>query len=144
VLHPPGDFATLIRAGYSTRQAVETQFLTAIAAFLGTLIAIFTVHYSKANSVNSNHGERLVWITSGGFIYLAAVTILPEVLTDEPPFKGNTGTSMWALVYFRTTQALAFLTGIGFLYAVALLEDHDHTHHHHDHSHHAGIRTPEL
>lgn len=73
--HESGDFATLLRAGFSTRQAIQAQFVTAIAAFAGTLVALVTVHHS---TVSENHGERLLWFASRGFIYVATVTILPE------------------------------------------------------------------
>ncbi|GKY93035.1 hypothetical protein MPSEU_000271800 [Mayamaea pseudoterrestris] len=103
VPHELGDYCTLLRAGYSKAQAIRAQFLTAIAAILGTAVALFAVN-------EETHSDGLLFVTAGGFLYMAASTILPEVLHDN----GNAS--------FRTAQLLAFVTGVGLLYLVALLE----------------------
>jgi len=113
--HELGDFCTLVRAGYSKRQAVAAQFVTAVAAFMGTIVAL---HLSEGST-----GEHLLLITAGGFVYLAAVTILPDVLEEGS-----------AKVKFL--QLISFCAGIGFLYMVALLEEAEHDHGHSDHHHH--------
>jgi hypothetical protein len=70
-----------------------------------------------------------MYITAGGFIYLAAVTILPKVLEERK-------TSF----LFRIFQLCAFLIGIGFLFSVSLLEGADgHGHSHGHHGHHAVV-----
>lgn len=38
--HEVGDFALLVQSGFSKRAAMASQFVTAIGAFLGTLIGI--------------------------------------------------------------------------------------------------------
>lgn len=38
--HEVGDFALLVQSGFSKRAAMGSQFITAIGAFLGTLIGI--------------------------------------------------------------------------------------------------------
>lgn len=123
-----GDFCTLVRAGYSTRQAIAAQLFTAIAAFAGTATAV-------AVSSESWMEDRLLWITAGGFVYLAGTTILPEVLNDEGHLP--TGIRSRRLV-FRLAQLFAFTSGIVFMSLVDWLSDegHDHHHHHgHVHSH---------
>ena len=119
VPHELGDFCTLVKAGYSKSQAVMAQFFTALAAFLGTAVAL---------SLSAGwEGEVLLLITAGGFVYLAATTILPEVL--------EAGDS----VSFRFWQLLFFVLGILFLHIVSLLEEYDehgHGHHHGHGSHH--------
>ena len=116
--HELGDFCSLIRAGYSKRQAITAQFLTAIAAFVGTGVAL---------SVAEGYGsDVLLLVTAGGFVYLAATTILPEILEDSQ-----------STAWFRLAQVACFCIGIGFLYVVTLLEEDDHDgHHHRGHSHH--------
>ena len=119
--HELGDFATLVRAGCSKKQAIALQFATAVAALIGAVMGVF--------AVEGHSGEYLLFLTGGGFIYLAAVTILPEVL--------NEATSM----HFRLAQLACFLSGVAFLYAVAVIEHagggghggHSHSHSHHDH-----------
>jgi hypothetical protein len=92
---------------------------------LGTIISLYVA--------DGWVGERLLYVTAGGFIYLAAVTILPEVLEDDQHS-----------LLFRLAQLAAFVSGIGFLYLVYLLEEYDekdgtvaNNHGHgHGHSHH--------
>ena len=118
--HELGDFSTLVRAGCSKKQAIALQFTTAIAALIGTVMGVF--------AVEGHGGEHLLFITGGGFIYLAAVTILPEVLNDATSLR------------FRFAQLACFLCGVAFLYLVAVIEHasgghggHSHSHSHHDH-----------
>ena len=119
VPHELGDFCTLVKAGYSKSQAVMAQFGTAVAAFMGTALALTVSQGDWA-------GERLLFVTAGGFVYLAATTLLPEVLDH-----GDT------TLFYRLLQLAFFVAGIGFLYMVAHLEEqgnHQHaTHHHHQH-----------
>lgn len=117
--HELGDLTTLMRAGFSQSSAIAVQFVTALAAFLGTLLALTVSHAMES--------ERLLWVTAGGFIYLSSTTILPEVLED--------GSSLG----FRLTQLVAFMSGVALLYAVDFLEHDDHAHghsHHQDQTHH--------
>jgi zinc transporter 7 len=120
--HELGDFAILVKNGFSKNQAILAQFGTAIAALLGTVVGIALEGFLVG-------GDSLMLITAGGFVYLAAVTILPEILEDDS-----------ASSRFRVAQTLCFATGIGFLYMVTILEEmgggHSHSHGHHEHAHH--------
>ena len=129
VPHELSDFCTLLRAGFTKSQAILAQFVTALAAVLGTCTALYVSELGGAEQ-----SQMLLLITAGGFVYLAAVTILPEVLLEEK-----------ASASLRLAQLVAFVAGMGMLYMVALLEEHDHDHHdhrktageaHHDHAHH--------
>jgi zinc transporter ZupT len=113
-----------VRAGYSTRQAIMAQLFTAIAAFAGTATAV-------AVSSESWMEDRLLWITAGGFVYLAATTILPEVLNDEGHLHNGRRSSR---MVYRLAQLLAFSSGIIFMSLVDWLSDDD-DHHHHTHAH---------
>ena len=114
--HELGDFCTLIRAGYSKSQAILAQFVTAVAAFLGTIFAL---------SINDwFSGDQLHLITAGGFVYLSAVTILPEVLEDNHSILNS------------FAKLMAFLLGILTMYMACFLEEADgHGHHSHSHEH---------
>lgn len=61
--HEVGDFALLVQSGFSKRAAMGAQFVTAIGAFLGTLIGIFVQEYggSGAEELPMNGG---LWGTS--------------------------------------------------------------------------------
>ncbi len=112
-----------MRAGYSTRQAIMAQLFTAIAAFSGTATAI-------AVSSESWMEDRLLWVTAGGFVYLAGTTILPEVLNEEGHM--HTGQRSGRMG-FRLAQLLAFSSGIIFMGLVDWLSEDEHNHHHHSH-----------
>ena len=100
--HELGDFSTLVRAGCSKKQAILLQFATAVAAMIGAVVGVFSVEgFGK---------EQLIYVTAGGFVYLAAVTILPEVLDEE------------ATLRFRILQLLSFASGVAFLYLVSVIE----------------------
>lgn len=90
--HELGDFATLVRAGCSRNMAIGLQFLTSIAAFAGTAFGLFSADY-----IEGLGHEVLLPFTAGGFLYLACVTILPDVLETE------------SNVWLRTLQIGSFL-----------------------------------
>jgi zinc transporter ZupT len=72
--------------------------------------------------------DRLLWITAGGFLYLAGTTILPEVLNDKGPSQTKT-----RQLTFRLAQLVAFCTGILFLSMVDWFSGDDHHHHNGEH-----------
>lgn len=124
-----GDFCTLVRAGYSTRQAIMAQLFTAVAAFIGTATAIVI-------SAENTMEEPIILFTAGGFLYLAGTTILPEVLDDE---GGAQDGSKQAGGLVRFSKLVAFCVGILFLSLVDWMNGDIHDHHstpgHHEHSH---------
>jgi zinc transporter 7 len=134
--HELGDFAILVKNGFSKRQAIQAQFGTAVAAMIGTVVGLFAVHATTttSNATDQFNSESLLLITAGGFVYLACVTILPEVLQEQ-------GTS----AKFRLAQVVCFGVGVAFLYAVSLLEEMDGGHSHGGHSHgHGGHHHVEM
>lgn len=116
--HELGDFAILVKQGFSKQQAILAQFGTALAAMVGTGVGLGLQDYAG--------GDQLILITAGGFVYLAAVTIIPDILDDH----GGRRT-----VQFRLGQLLCFAIGIGFMYGVSMLEEMDPHGHHHHHGH---------
>ena len=108
--HEIGDFSVLVSHGFTKLQAINLQFLTAVAALCGTAVGIASVNYE---------GDKwMMPFTAGGFVYVAAVTILPELLQET---KGG------AKVHFL--QVVFFVLGVAFMQGVALLEHHEHHHH---------------
>ncbi|KAL7541391.1 hypothetical protein ACHAXR_010884 [Thalassiosira sp. AJA248-18] len=123
--HELGDFATLVKAGLTRNMAIGAQFLTAIAAFLGTAFGLYS-----GQIIEGLGHDVLLPFTAGGFLYLACSTILPDVLETD------------ASALQRMCQIIAFLLGVAFMYAVAELEEMEasnggHDHHHHHHGHHS-------
>mmetsp|Transcript_9755 Transcript_9755/g.12393 ORF Transcript_9755/g.12393 Transcript_9755/m.12393 type:complete len:368 (-) Transcript_9755:307-1410(-) len=143
--HELGDFAVLVSNGFSRNEALMAQFGTALAAFCGTIVGLFA-----ATAVEEGIGfDALLPFTCGGFVYLACVTILPEVLeeTETTGHLSNGGgekngrKNMWVK---KMMQLMAFGTGIAFMHMVSILEhaeggcSHGHHHHHHGHTHDHG------
>ncbi|CAJ1948341.1 unnamed protein product [Cylindrotheca closterium] len=113
--HELGDFAILVKNGLSRNKAILCQFGTAVAAMIGTFVGLFLQSFA---------GDSLMFVTAGGFVYLAAVSILPEILEDSS-----------STLKFRLLQLLCFAGGIAFLYSTTILEEMSghHSHGHHDH-----------
>ncbi|XP_021087621.1 zinc transporter ZIP13 isoform X2 [Mesocricetus auratus] len=77
--HEVGDFAILLRAGFDRWTAAKLQFSTALGGLLGACFAIC------AQSPKGVEGTVL-WIlpfTSGGFLYIALVNVLPDLLEED-------------------------------------------------------------
>ncbi|XP_078487999.1 zinc transporter ZIP13 [Ciona intestinalis] len=79
--HEVGDFAILLRAGFDRWQAAKLQILTAAGGLLGAVVALLAESAKSA-------GDRVSWIlpfTSGGFIYIALCTCVPDLLEEKSP-----------------------------------------------------------
>ncbi|XP_075044215.1 zinc transporter ZIP13 [Mixophyes fleayi] len=77
--HEVGDFAILLRAGFDRWSAAKMQVMTAMGGFLGAGFAICAQSPKGA-------GEQVAWIlpfTSGGFLYIALVNVLPDLLEEK-------------------------------------------------------------
>ncbi len=75
VPHEIGDFAILIRSGMSRRGAIIAQVATALGCVGGTVVGLVAHQFAQTSA----------WIlpfTSGGFIYIACTTVLPDLLHD--------------------------------------------------------------
>ncbi|XP_065316089.1 zinc transporter Slc39a7-like isoform X2 [Gordionus sp. m RMFG-2023] len=112
VPHEIGDYAILIQSGCSKKKAILLQFLTAVGALTGTVLGLASKHYFHSFMSTS-------WIlpfTAGGFIYIAAVTILPELLSKEEDKEGSRS-------LIRCLQEiLALIVGIGLMVVLIYYE----------------------
>ncbi|XP_036871977.1 zinc transporter ZIP13 isoform X4 [Manis javanica] len=81
--HEVGDFAILLRAGFDRWSAAKLQLSTALGGLLGACFAICT---QSPKGVE----ETVTWIlpfTSGGFLYIALVNVLPDLLEEDDPWR---------------------------------------------------------
>ncbi|DAA16699.1 zinc transporter SLC39A7 [Bos indicus] len=88
VPHEVGDFAILVQSGCSKKQAMRLQLLTAVGALAGTACALLTEGGAVGSEVAGGAGPG--WIlpfTAGGFIYVATVSVLPELLREASPLQ---------------------------------------------------------
>ncbi|XP_004627026.1 zinc transporter ZIP13 isoform X1 [Octodon degus] len=77
--HEVGDFAILLRAGFDRWSAAKLQLSTALGGLLGACFAICT---QSPKGVE----ETVAWVlpfTSGGFLYIALVNVLPDLLEED-------------------------------------------------------------
>uniref|UniRef100_A0A286X803 Zinc transporter ZIP13 n=1 Tax=Cavia porcellus TaxID=10141 RepID=A0A286X803_CAVPO len=80
--HEVGDFAILLRAGFDRWSAAKLQLSTALGGLLGAGFAICT---QSPKGVE----ETVAWVlpfTSGGFLYIALVNVLPDLLEEDNPW----------------------------------------------------------
>lgn len=80
--HEVGDFAILLKSGFSRWDAAKFQIVTAGGGLVGALAAIF--FSGAANSMEA----RASWIlpfTAGSFLHIALVTVLPDLLKEDNP-----------------------------------------------------------
>ncbi|XP_028657172.2 zinc transporter Slc39a7 [Erpetoichthys calabaricus] len=81
VPHEIGDFAILVQSGCSKKKAMSLQLLTAVGAMAGTCCSLLAEGIGEAATA---------WIlpfTAGGFIYIATVSVIPELLHDSKPVQ---------------------------------------------------------
>jgi zinc and cadmium transporter len=72
-----GDFGILLHAGLTRRRALLWNILSAVAAFVGAVLVLVVGTYMTALS------SALIPLTAGGFIYIAASDLVPELKDDR-------------------------------------------------------------
>ncbi|XP_052868496.1 protein catecholamines up [Anopheles cruzii] len=103
VPHEIGDFAILIKSGCSKKKAMLLQLTTAVGALAGTVLALLGSGSEAADS----------WVlpfTAGGFIYIATVSVIPELLEES--------TKLWQSL----KEIAALLAGVGMMVIIAQFE----------------------
>jgi len=91
-----GDFGVLVYGGLGKKKALTYNFISALTAFVGALITYFLASYIQGLA------QFLVPFAAGGFIYIAATDLMPE-LHKETQAKES------------IIQLLAILMGIGLM-----------------------------
>ncbi|CAN7948162.1 unnamed protein product [Ixodes pacificus] len=93
VPHEIGDFAILVQSGYSKRRAMCMQLVTAVGCLSGTVCSLV------AEGVSGSANSWVLPFTAGGFIYIATVSVIPELLEN---------TRLWQSI----KEVLALLLGV--------------------------------
>ena len=96
-----GDFGVLVYGGFSRMKALMMNFLSALVAVVGAIVGVLLV--TKVGEINS----FLLPFTAGGFIYIGASDLIPE-LHKEPKLKK----SIIAFAFF--------LVGVIFMYLLKI------------------------
>lgn len=98
-----GDFGVLLAGGFSKKKALMFNFLSALAAFLGAIVALIASTYLE------NITMFFLPFTAGGFIYIAGSTLIPELHKETNLLKSF-------------LQLIAFLIGIALMASLLLIE----------------------
>lgn len=80
--HEVGDFAILLKSGFTRWHAAVFQLMTAGGGLVGSMAAILF------NNASGSLEARTSWIlpfTAGTFLHIGLVTVLPDLLKEEDP-----------------------------------------------------------
>ncbi len=99
-----GDFGVLIYGGFSKRKALKYNFLTALTAVAGVLVAIVL------GSILEGVIPWMIPFAAGNFIYIAGSDLIPEIQKDEPAPKKS------------ALQIVCIILGVATMLALILLE----------------------
>ncbi|XP_069010901.1 LOW QUALITY PROTEIN: zinc transporter ZIP10 [Embiotoca jacksoni] len=109
--HELGDFAVLLKAGMSVKQAIAYNLLSALMAYVGMVIGTAVGQYTH------NVTSWIFAITAGMFLYVALVDMLPEMLHGDSEDHKRCQLGHFIL------QNLGLLTGFGIMLLIAIFED---------------------
>lgn len=109
--HELGDFAVLLKAGMTVKQALVYNVLSAMMAYVG--MAIGTAVGTYTHSVTS----WIFAITAGMFLYVALVDMLPEMLHGDSEDHKRCHVGHFLL------QNLGMLSGFSIMLLIAIFED---------------------
>lgn len=100
-----GNFATLLKAGYSKSKALLFNFLSALTAIFGALLVFILGQNIEGLSL------YLLPFTAGSFIYIAGSDLIPMLHDrEENSFREN------------FSQLIALIGGMGIMYLLIFLE----------------------
>jgi solute carrier family 39 (zinc transporter), member 7 len=102
VPHEIGDFAILIKSGCSKKKAMLLQLTTAVGALAGNVLALL--------GTSEDTSPWILPFTAGGFIYIATVSVIPELLEHSTKL----GQSL--------KEIFALLLGVGMMVLITLIE----------------------
>lgn len=98
--HEIGDFAILLRSGFSSPNAARAQLITASGGLIGVTVGLLAEQI----------GQCTTWMlpfTAGGFLYIALVSITPELMKEKDT---------------TLKQILSLLFGVMIMAAVTIVE----------------------
>uniref|UniRef100_A0AAV2JYC0 Zinc transporter ZIP10 n=1 Tax=Knipowitschia caucasica TaxID=637954 RepID=A0AAV2JYC0_KNICA len=109
--HELGDFAVLIKAGMSVKQAIAYNVLSALMAYVGMVVGTAVGQYT-------HHLTSWIFaVTAGMFLYVALVDMLPEML------HGDSEDHKRCQVGHFLLQNLGMITGFSLMLLIAIFED---------------------
>jgi zinc and cadmium transporter len=98
-----GDFGILLHGGYTRKRALFLNFITALTAVVGAIIALLASQYIPHLT------QFLIPFAAGGFIYIAGSDLMPELHKETDTKKSF-------------AQLVMFVLGIAVMMGMLLLE----------------------
>jgi len=98
-----GDFGVLIYSGFTKKRALAYNFLSAAVALIGVILAYYWYSYSGLMSA------FLLPFAAGGFIYIAASDLIPEIHKDEKLSR-----AIWSYLLFIAALVFMYFVKIWF------------------------------
>ncbi|MEK7653336.1 MAG: ZIP family metal transporter [Patescibacteria group bacterium] len=96
------DFGVLIYSGFSRTKALFFNFISAFISFAGVFLAFFF------SDLNAGFEKFLLPVAAGGFIYIAASDLIPELHQEKKPLSS-------------AVSFLIFILALGFMLAVKIV-----------------------
>ncbi|KAG2030148.1 ZIP zinc transporter-domain-containing protein [Suillus americanus] len=101
--HEIADYSILVRSGFTKKQAMQSQFLTAVGAFVSTFMGIAIHNLSASGAITESldlaagvrqdapgilgttvqPADLVIPFVAGGFMYIGAVAVLPTLLAES-------------------------------------------------------------
>ncbi|XP_048450381.1 zinc transporter ZIP10-like [Rhincodon typus] len=109
--HELGDFAVLLRAGLTLRQAVVFNLVSALISYLGLAVGI---------AIGQHTAYITPWIftgTAGIFLYVSLVDMLPDMIHVQTESREHSPLGTFL------SQNLGFVLGVGTMLCIALFEN---------------------
>ncbi|CAL4095734.1 unnamed protein product [Meganyctiphanes norvegica] len=111
--HELGDFAVLLNAGMTMKQAVMYNFLSATTCYLGLVLGIVLGEFTQNSSA-------IFALAAGMFLYIALTDMIPEM--NEVASKANSEGMSSALLVLLL-QNIGIFIGIASLFILAYFQD---------------------
>lgn len=109
--HEIVDFVILIRSGFTCWRAFRAQLSISIFTIIGSLCVLYCEQQSQSNPGSLSLTLWILPLTSGGFLYIALTSLLPELLNlnddhndDDERLKINGNGS--SLVAFKSSNEI--------------------------------------
>ncbi|KAG8228843.1 hypothetical protein J437_LFUL008339 [Ladona fulva] len=107
--HELGDFAVLLKAGMTAKQAVFYNLFSSLLCYFGMILGIFMGDTESAT-------QWVFAVAAGMFLYIALVDMIPELTTSHSKEAGS---------FFQSAlQFLGLICGVGVMLLIAFYE-HD-------------------
>ncbi|CAL4075668.1 unnamed protein product, partial [Meganyctiphanes norvegica] len=112
--HELGDFAVLLNAGMSMKQAVMYNFLSATTCYLGLVFGILLGEFTQNSSA-------IFALAAGMFLYISLSDMIPEMnKVASEATKDGASTSLFVLLL----QNIGIFFGVATLFLLAYFEDY--------------------